>query len=302
MPWHDHRQFIEVDTPRDFSFVEGLVYLGRSSLECMHRVKGGALYRRLRIDTWDLVVKIEMPGERLCVHFLNATPPQWARAEVAHTVWAMFDLGVEIDAFYELAEADPILRGLCRKYRGLRIVKMEDLFEALCWAIIGQQITLGFAYTMKRRLVETYGQRLVFGGEPYYLFPTPQALAPLAEEDLRVLQFSRSKAGYIIEIARRFDGGQLRQTDLADLEDYQELKARLMALKGVGPWTADYVILKCFRHRQAFPIADVGLQRALQIVLGRDNKPSLSEIRALAKPWTGWEAYAAFYLWRVLYD
>ena len=166
--------------------------------------------------------------------FLNATPPQWARAEVAQTVWDMFDLGVEIDAFYERAEADPILSNLCRKYRGLRIIKMEDLFEALCWAIIGQQITLGFAYTVKRRLVEKYGQCLVFEGEPYFLFPTPQCLAPLAKEDLRALQFSGSKAGYIIEIARRFDGGQLRQTDLADLEDYRA-QGELMALRGWAP-------------------------------------------------------------------
>ena len=76
----------------------------------------------------------------------------------------------------------------------------------------------------------------------------------------------------------------------------------LIHMRGVGAWTADYVLMKCLHHRAAFPIADVGLHNALKNQLGLERKPNIMEIKEIATHWEGWQAYATFYLWRSLYD
>ena len=77
------------------------------------------------------------------------------REKVALYIWEWFDLGQNIEGFYQLASKDNILKELTKRYDGLRIVGIPDLFEALVWAIIGQQINLTFAYTLKKRFVNT---------------------------------------------------------------------------------------------------------------------------------------------------
>lgn len=75
-----------------------------------------------------------------------------------------------------------------------------------------------------------------------------------------------------------------------------------MAIRGVGAWTADYVMMKCLHHPAAFPIADVGLHQAIKRQLGLERKPTIEEIEEMSTNWGGWQAYATFYLWRSLYE
>jgi DNA-3-methyladenine glycosylase II len=75
----------------------------------------------------------------------------------------------------------------------------------------------------------------------------------------------------------------------------------LVNIRGIGPWTANYVLMRCLRFPSAFPIDDVGLQNAIKHPLGRDKKPTKDEIMKFAGNWTNWESYATFYLWRFLY-
>lgn len=95
--------------------------------------------------------------------------------------------------------------------------------------------------------------------------------------------------------------GRLVKELLLEMNDFAAMEKELLSIRGIGPWTANYVLMRCLRNAAAFPIADVGLHNALKHVLGLDEKPTLPHIRQLAEGWKGWEAYATFYLWRVLY-
>lgn len=300
--WQDFKGYIEIDTPWDFSFQQCMVYLNRSDIESLHRIKDGEFYKLLKFENINVVIKISMGINRLKVTFIDHIPPKWVRAQVAKYVWDMFDLGIDLTAFYALTEKDSIIKLLIDKYKGLRIVKINDMFEAICWAIIGQQINLKFAYTLKKRLVECYGEKMVYHNEEYFLFPTPQAISKLEVEELKELQFTTRKAEYIIGIANLFNEGIIKKEKLALEKDYEKLKKRLVSIRGVGNWTADYTIMKCFDINNAFPIADVGIHNALKGILELDKKPTIDEIEKLSVNWVGWEAYVTFYLWRWLYD
>jgi DNA-3-methyladenine glycosylase II len=300
--WQDNKSTVEVLPPKEFSFEECLVYLNRSDQECLHKVRDSEVYKVIKIEDYKLLLKIGKSGSNLRVEFLNGIPPKWVRAQTAKFVWDLFDLGTDLTPFYEKAKDDAIIQLLTDKYKGLRIIKIEDLFEVISWAIIGQQINLKFAYTLKKRMVEKYGENLKYDGEEYFLFPTPQVIAQLTVDDLKELQFSSRKAEYVIGIAQLINRGVIKKEELALKKDYEKLKNKLTSIRGIGNWTADYVIMKCFDLYSAFPIADVGIHNALKGILGLNKKPTIQEIEQLALNWKGWEAYVAFYLWRWLYD
>ncbi|WP_274308799.1 DNA-3-methyladenine glycosylase family protein [Solibacillus daqui] len=302
MNWIDHESFIEIYPPKAFNFEECLVFLGRSSQEIMHQIKEQSLYKLIKINESLVLCKIESINHSINVEFPMSPPSIDSRKKVAEYIWEWFDLDQELAGFYQLADRDKVLKKLAHKYYGLRIMCISDLFEALVWAIMGQQINLTFAYTLKRRFVEQYGESLTFEGETFWLFPSFEKIASIYVDDLRDLQFTIRKAEYIIGIAEAMSEGKLTKELLLEKKDNQKVKKSLMMYRGIGAWTADYVMMKTLHDTSSFPVADVGLQNALKILLGLERKPTMEEIREYAVDWEGWQAYATFYLWRSLYE
>lgn len=294
---------VELSVPELFDFAICLDYMARSSSECLYRLSETAVERLMLIGGKPRLIRISCPPAtgRLTLDRLDGEPlTAEDQTELARYVSDWFDLELDLAPFYRLVGEDPLLAPLIERFHGLRIVGIPDLFEALCWAIVGQQVNLAFAYTLKQRLTETYGTALSWAGNRYLMFPTPERLAQVSQEELCSLQLTRNKARAIAEVAERITTGEISREGLLAL-DTEVARERLMKLRGIGPWTADYVGMRCLRHRTAFPVADVGLQNAVCHMAGLDRKPTVAELQELFAPWAGWEAYATFYLWRALY-
>ncbi|WP_338130568.1 hypothetical protein [Cohnella ginsengisoli] len=153
---------------------------------------------------------------------------------------------------------------------------------------------------MKARLVEAYGGLVVSAGETYWTFPQPHVIAGLAVKDLLPLKLTVKKCEYLIHVAELIATGAISKEMLKEL-GYGEAEKALVRIRGIGPWTANYVLMRCLRMKDAFPIDDVGLHHAIRHATGSDAKPSHEEILRLSAGWRGWESYATFYLWRLLY-
>ncbi|HMS64069.1 MAG TPA: DNA-3-methyladenine glycosylase, partial [Ignavibacteria bacterium] len=175
-------------------------------------------------------------------------------------------------------------------------------FEAISWAIIGQQINLSFAFKMKRNFVEKFGEKFSFENKTYFLYPKPEIVSKLKVSDLLKLQFSRQKAEYVIEAAKTLTDFEISEAYKKNLTGLPLIEAKeiLCKIRGVGNWTANYALMKCLRNPDAFPIEDVGLHNAIKNILGLDSKPSVENIRKLSAKWKGWYSYSVFYLWRSL--
>ncbi|MCM3145790.1 DNA-3-methyladenine glycosylase [Brevibacillus sp. MER 51] len=301
--WVDNRKELILSVPTEFCFSQNLHYLSRASNECMFHIQNGRLYKAIPIEQDSQVVEIHAENDQgLTVRFLSPSlPTEKARMEVARYVRDWFDLDRDLVPFYELAAGDALLQQAVEKFYGLRTIGIPDLFEALSWGIIGQQINLTYAYTLKRRLVETFGRRVDFEGQTYWLFPTAEKIAGLSVADLDGLRMTTKKCEYLIDVAQLIVEGKLSKELLWDGGDYQTAEKRLTRIRGIGPWTANYVLMRCLRMPSAFPIDDVGLHNAIKFLLGKEKKPTKAEIRELSKAWTNWESYATFYLWRFLY-
>jgi len=281
-----------------FSFKESLRYLGRNELECSHFVDGDRLYTLVLHQDVLHQIEIRHEADQLIVASDQALSPE-ATTYLENYVRNWFDLDMNLSSFYQQMQDDVIMRPLVKQFSGLPMVRMANFFEALCWSILGQQINLRFAYQLKRQFAEAYGQAVEVKGKTLYQFPEPEAIAGLDIETLKKIQFSKQKATYIIGVAQAFCEGRLDRKKLEQLS-YPEIHAALVALKGIGNWTANYILMKVFGDPSAFPIEDVGLHNALKEQLNLDRKPSLDEIRTLAKHWKGWEGYVTFYLWHSL--
>ncbi|AXF56695.1 DNA-3-methyladenine glycosylase family protein [Salicibibacter kimchii] len=300
MHWEDRQDHLRMFTPDAFSFKENVGYLARSADECMFEIKDEKIYRALALQNETVLIEISAESDQvLVVHFLAGTAPKYQenRAEVARYIWDWFDLDTDLQPFYALAKKDPLLHEPVAKFYGLRNVGLPDLFEALAWGILGQQINLSYAYTLKRRFVETFGKKK----GNYWLFPRPETIAKQQVEDVATLKMTKKKAEYLIDVADRIAKGALSKEQLLAAESFKDAEKMLTNIRGIGPWTANYVLMRCLRYPSAFPIDDVGLQNAFKLMLGYDEKPSKEEILQYAANWKGWETYATFYLWRMLY-
>jgi DNA-3-methyladenine glycosylase II len=299
--WDDGGNSIILTLPKEFDFAKCLKFLARSPREPCHLVKQKTLYKVLKFEDDPILLKIRLRNKNaLSIEFLTKRPKKSIRAKVAKYVWNWFDLETNLKPFYRMAKSDAVLKHIADTYFGLRIVSIPDLFEAICWAVMGQHINLNFAYLLKKRFVQSFGERFHIDDQIFYLFPTPEMIANQTVSRFRQLQFTEKKSEYVIELAKKMKDGILCKNTLLKKDSFKLVKKELMRLHGVGKWTAEYVCLRCLKDPAAFPVDDVGLQNAIKHQLGLRAKPSVDKIYKFSKRWKNWEAYATFFLWNSL--
>jgi len=293
-----------ITVPKEFSFKENIGYMSRSNNECMFEIRNGKVIKAIPVADEILLVEVSENTEgNLLIQFIEKYTPssESVRDMVVRYVRDWFDLDTDLKPYYEMAQKDPLLQQAVREFYGLRNIGIPDLFEAICWGILGQQINLTYAYTLKRRFVETFGSSIEWEGQSYWIFPEPEDIAKLTVEHLSSLKMTVKKCEYLIGVAQLIADGSLSKAQVMETGDFKQAEKMLVKIRGVGPWTANYVLMRCLRFPNAFPIADVGLHNAIKYLTGADEKPTIEEILKLATPWKNWESYAAFYLWRFLY-
>lgn len=288
-----------IPLPEAFSFELTLSFLKRSPKEVLHHVEGNKVMKALRVEDNVVVYSIEADKDHLIVKFLDGRPSLQLQRHVLAYVREWFDLDTDLKPFYRLAAEDVLLKSLVKKYYGYRIVGQPDLFESLVWAVLGQQINLQFAYTLKQRFVEKYGEKVESNGIACFIFPTPHVVSKINADALLALQFSRQKANYTIGIAEAFLKGDVSKEQLKGLS-LQSARDHLIKIKGVGNWTANYALMKTFRYPDAFPLEDAGVHNAIKNLKKMKNKPTLDQVKRIFRRYKGWEAYATLYLWKSL--
>lgn len=301
--WHDVDDVMIITLPANFDMNANLGYLTREKNECLYEIENNIITKVIAIGEMQSLVQISViDNQQMVVQFLNGSRPieKREREKIATYIIEWFDLDNDLTPFYEMANTDPLLKIPAQKFYGLRVIGIPDLFEALCWGVLGQQINLAFAYSLKRQFVESFGDSIEWNGKKYWVFPPYERIAQLEPTDLAAIKMTVKKSEYIIGIARLMACGELSKEQLMKM-NFKEAEKSLIKIRGIGPWTANYVLMRCLRFQTAFPIDDVGLINSIKTLRNMNQKPTKEEILALSIPWKNWESYATFYLWRVLY-
>jgi DNA-3-methyladenine glycosylase II len=218
---------------------------------------------------------------------------------------ALFLWGLDDDTedLHASMASDRDIAPLVERFGELRIVRAQDLYEALLVAVIGQQVSVRAAQSIRRRLMQNLGTRVTAsndsGHENYYLHPTARQLIKAGEFGLREQGLSRQKSTYLLEIARCAAKDELDREAFATLSDEEAIR-RLCEIKGVGRWTAEIALMRGLGRNDVFAAGDLGLQVAVQELRRMRKRPSEKALRKIAERWKGWRSYAAFYLWMTL--
>jgi DNA-3-methyladenine glycosylase II len=204
-------------------------------------------------------------------------------------------LDVDVPAFYAAAAEDRVLAGLATELYGLRPTLAPAPFEMLVGSICAQQVNLTFAFTLRARLVRRYGEPLVAGGHALFAFPEPAVLARARIADLRRMQFTTSKAEYIVGLARQVASGALDLGALAALPN-DAVIARLTAVRGFGRWSAEWFLARGLGRGDVCPAGDLAVRRAFEHFYGRGRAMPEEAIRRRAARWRAHQNVAVHYL------
>ena len=204
----------------------------------------------------------------------------------------LLDLDADPLAIAEALGHDEVIGGLVRARPGLRVPGCVDGDELALRTLLGQHASLRAAQTHTARLVATFGTALEQPfGTVTHLFP---AAAALADADPKVFAGLALRRDALQTLAVRVANGEIR---IDAGSDPREALTRLLAIRGIGPWTAAHVAMRGFHDPDAFPHGDAGLRRALK-ALGRQHDHR--SVAVLQQRWRPWRAYAALQLWTSL--
>ncbi len=230
------------------------------------------------------------PGKDHLVATVSGVDPA-AMSGVGERLRRLFDCDADPGTIADRLGLDPHLAPLVAARPGLRLPGAWDPFETGCRAILGQQVSVAAAIRLAGKLVAAFGAPFTGGPDPAltHVFPTP---SDLAEADVALaLNMPRARGAAIRALA----AAALADPNLfAPAESLEAAVARFTAIRGIGPWTAQYIAMRALKLPDALPVGDVGLLRALDRGTGR---PSAAALLSRAEGWRPFRAYAAQHLW-----
>ena len=280
---------LEFKPPFDWPFF--LAFHRARALPGVEQVAGNSYRRTVRCGDYvgRLQVTLAEDANALVIRLTPQDPD--ALAMIIPRVRRAFDLDAELAPISQHLGSDAALAALLAKRPGIRVAGSVDGFEQSVRAILGQQISVTAARNLGARLAARWGSVIDDDGddELRYVFPTP---AMLADADVASLGMPGKRGQAVATLAARVaDDANLLERE-ANLE---ASIAKLLALPGLGPWTAHYIAMRVLREPDAFPASDVGLMRALADEHG--VRPSAKALAQRAEAWRPWRAYAAQHLW-----
>lgn len=217
-----------------------------------------------------------------------ANPGRVDLTAVRGQVERILSLDIDGGGFTALAERDPVVGALQQRYPGLRPVQFHTPYEAAAWAIIGQRIRMTQAATVKNRLATDLGKPVDFGDLTLPAFPAPDQLADLGP----TRGLTDRKVDQLRALARAAADGQLDADRLRQPPREQAL-AQLQTLPGIGPFSAELVLLRGAGDPDGFPAHEKRLHRAMAAAYRLGDDPNLEALRAVADGWRPYRTWVS---------
>ncbi len=269
-----------------------LTYLERRAIPGVEEVVNGCYRRTVRLSRSRGIIELEPIEQTQAVRLRLQLNDLSDLSLLVQQCRYLFDLDAIPAAIADVLAIDPLLAPLVTARPGLRVPGTVSGFELAVRAILGQQVSVAGARTLAERLVAVLGERVDQSqGTLTHFFPTPEAIV---EADLRGLGLTSSRVTALQGLAHAVVAEGLALDRGADRE---QTIAQLQQIPGVGPWTASYIAMRALGDPDAFPVADLGLQRAFA------QQGQISDTRSIerrAQAWRPWRAYGAHHLWASL--
>jgi DNA-3-methyladenine glycosylase II len=261
----------------------------------------GSTYRRMVPIGDNEAVELSVTQEgaleapRLSILVAGKPIDETGKRLLLHALDGLLGLNVDLSAFAAMAAPDPLLGPLAARMRGLRPPRFPTVFEALVNGVACQQLSLTVGIHLLNRLTAERGRFLPEDPNGMRAFPGPEELAPAQPDEIRRLGFSQAKARTIVAAARAITAGDLDLEGLEQLEDAAAIKC-LTDLRGIGRWTAEYVLLRGLGRLHVFPGDDVGAHHKLRRLFDIDADLDYDAVKRLVGRWFPYGGVVYFHL------
>jgi len=233
-------------------------------------------------------------GEAQAELAIEGTAGRGAQAAFEAMLARMLGLGQAVETFERRFRRHPQLGPLLARQRGLRVPVAATPFEALSWAVTGQQISVAAAVSIRRKLIAAVGLRHSGG-----LLCTPEApqIASLSEATLRRAGFSGTKTTTLLSLAHLVAEGELPLDAWMKTLPVDTIRERLGAVRGIGPWTIDYALLRGYGWLDGSLHGDAAVRRGMQRLLGAEERIGEAQAKTWLAEFAPWRALVAAHLW-----
>lgn len=260
----------------------------------------GTTYRRVicvrgRVAELHVLQSQFRDAPRLEVTVSGARLSVAVKAEVKMLLTRMLGLQIDLKPFYRMAARDAKLRDLAERYRGLKPVQFPTVFEALGNAFACQQFTISAGLQLLNRLAKLGKVIIKTGGEKLFGFPRPADLECLSPRIFRRLGFSGQKTRAFRELSRNILAGVF-DPNVLDQQTNEAALASLLELRGVGRWTAEYVLLRGLGRLDVFPGDDVGARNRLAKWLHRSQPMNYGSVHRVLDRWQPYAGLIYFHM------
>ena len=274
-----------------------LEFLGMRAVPGIESYEGGTYRRSLRLPGGEGSVRLDAEGPEGGIRAVFELEDLRDLAAAIARCRHLLNLDADPVAVDGVLGADPLLAPLVARTPGIRMPGTADGFELAVRAVVGQQVSIAAARTVAGRLVRAAGKPLRSPTLPVtHTFPSPEALGKLARRRPELFAMPASRRGTLEQLAGAIAGGRL---SIDPGSHREEVRAELLAVPGIGPWTAGYIAMRGLGDPDAFPPGDLGVGHALAALGGPTD--DLGATRP-AERWRPWRAYAVAHLWESLHQ
>ncbi|WP_394210327.1 DNA-3-methyladenine glycosylase family protein [Enterovibrio calviensis] len=285
-------QSVTTSLPSNFRHSDFLAFHKRDKTELAEKVEGNLIRKGMLINGIPCCLSLSLNNDTATLQIdADSSASSLDHDGLAALLTHMLGLNQDIDAFEAHYQTHPEISRLLKHHRGLRIPQTTTPFEAITWAITGQLISVEAAVSIRRRLIEATGRGHSSG---IWCSPDAATLANTEIDTYRRCGFSNSKATTIQRVAQMLVNNEL---DLSLTADPEVITRELLAIKGVGPWTVSYTLLRGFGWLDGSLHGDVAVRRNLQRLLNSEEKPSEKETQVWLNAFSPWRALVAAHLW-----
>jgi DNA-3-methyladenine glycosylase II len=287
---------LNIPLPSQYSVAEVLDFHGRDTAGISEQVSETGLRKGVLLANIPAVIAIEFNRKLTnarCTIFADGDLTGQMLESAKDMCIGMLGLKIDPDEFFAFAIDDTVFGPLLVRRPRLRIIQSASIFEALTWAVMGQQINVAFAISLRRTFIQQAG-RLHSSGLRCY--PEAEDVARLDIEQLTRRQFSRSKAETLVRLAHLMSTSALNLV-MSETNTIEQIVESLLKIKGIGPWTVNYALLRGFAYADCSLHGDVAVRTAIHRLTGGESRPEIAAAEAFLKRYAPHRTMAAAYLW-----
>lgn len=289
----------DMSLPRGYSMIEVLKFHGRDKLHFSEQVRQSGFRKGILLTNIPAVIDIEFDRQLTnarCSVFADGDLTSAMQSQAKDICQSILGLKIDPEEFSAFIAADPLVGPLVARQPNLRIVQSASIFEALTWAVMGQQINVSFAVSLRRTFVQQAGRQHSSG---LWCYPSPEDVARCDIAQLTTRQFSKSKAETILRLSRLIADNELDLV-LSETNPIEKIDKSLLSVKGIGPWTVNYSFLRGYAYADCSLHGDVAVRAAIHKLIGGESKPSIAAAEEFLKPYSPHRTMACAHLWTSL--